>query len=58
MKSKNEKIEAEIMDLNSLDSIKDFTDRIRKNCDRIDILINNAGELFFVVKKLFNRINR
>jgi NAD(P)-dependent dehydrogenase (short-subunit alcohol dehydrogenase family) len=46
------------MDLNSLDSIKDFTDRIRKKCNRIDILINNAGELFCSVKKLLNLINR
>jgi NADP-dependent 3-hydroxy acid dehydrogenase YdfG len=44
MKSKNEKVEAEILDLNSLDSVKNFAERIKKKCKRVDILINNAGK--------------
>ncbi len=45
VKSKNETVEAEILDLSSLDSIKNFADRIRKKCKRIDILVNNAGDI-------------
>ena len=43
MKTNNDKVEAEILDLNSLSSIKEFSDRIKLKCKRIDILINNAG---------------
>ncbi|MCG8632683.1 MAG: oxidoreductase [Desulfobacterales bacterium] len=31
------------LDLSSLDSIREFADRIKGDCDRLDLLINNAG---------------
>ena len=39
----NDKVEVEILDLGSLQSIKDFSERIRSRLNRLDILINNAG---------------
>jgi NAD(P)-dependent dehydrogenase (short-subunit alcohol dehydrogenase family) len=54
IKSKNEAVEAEILDLNSLDSIKNFADRIRKKCKRLDILVNNAGEILRCFDSSFN----
>ena len=41
--SKNENVELELLDLASLKSIKEFSQRILKKLDRLDILINNAG---------------
>ena len=41
--TKNDKIELELLDLSSLKSVKDFTERIKVKLNRLDILINNAG---------------
>ena len=41
--SKNENVELELLDLASLKSIKEFSERILKKLNRLDILINNAG---------------
>ena len=41
-------VEVEKLDLSSFQSVRDFTSRIHKKYDKIDILINNAGELVFV----------
>ena len=37
------KLEIEIVDLTSLDSIKNFCNRIKSNYEKIDFLVNNAG---------------
>lgn len=42
-KSKNQKIFIEELELSSLDSVKQFSDRINEKYSKIDILINNAG---------------
>jgi NADP-dependent 3-hydroxy acid dehydrogenase YdfG len=44
--SRNHKVEVEILDLGSLNSIKDFTERIKSKLNKLDILINNAGNIF------------
>ncbi len=41
--SKNDNVELEILNLSSLKSIKEFSDRILSKLDRLDILVNNAG---------------
>jgi NAD(P)-dependent dehydrogenase (short-subunit alcohol dehydrogenase family) len=41
--TKNEKVELELLDLGSLKSIKDFSERIKAKLEKLDILINNAG---------------
>lgn len=43
--SNNTKIELELLDLSSLKSIKEFSERIQKKLNRLDVLINNAGLL-------------
>lgn len=39
----NIKVEIEHLDTSSLKSVKEFSQRIKKKIDRLDILINNAG---------------
>jgi retinol dehydrogenase-12 len=41
--SGNENVELEILNLSSLKSIKEFSERILNKLDRLDFLINNAG---------------
>ena len=41
--SGNQNVELEILNLSSLKSIKEFSQRILKKLDRLDFLINNAG---------------
>lgn len=41
--SKNDNVELELLNLASLKSIKEFSERILKKIDKLDILINNAG---------------
>ena len=41
--SKNDNIELELLNLGSLKSIKDFSERIISKLERLDVLINNAG---------------
>lgn len=43
IKSKNNKVEVEILNLSSLNSIKDFADRIKSKCSQVNILVCNAG---------------
>ena len=43
----NGNISAEILDLASFKSVRDFTSKISQNERRIDILINNAGKITF-----------
>jgi NADP-dependent 3-hydroxy acid dehydrogenase YdfG len=31
------------LDLSDKDSIKEFSEKVKENCERIDILINNAA---------------
>jgi retinol dehydrogenase 12 len=45
--TKNEKVYFELLDLASLTSVRDFADRIKAKCKRLDILINNAGQFIF-----------
>jgi NAD(P)-dependent dehydrogenase (short-subunit alcohol dehydrogenase family) len=40
------KLEAGIVNLSDLDSVSKFSDRINKNHNRLDVLINNAGVMF------------
>ncbi len=40
------RLEAGIVDLSSLQSVKDFANSIRKKHDRLHVLINNAGVMF------------
>ncbi len=42
--TKNERVYFELLDLASLTSVRDFADRIKAKCKRVDILINNAGQ--------------
>ncbi len=42
--SKNDKVEVEIVDLGSLESVRQFCHRMKERLDRLDILINNAGK--------------
>lgn len=53
--SRNHKVEVEILDLGSLNSIKDFTERIKSKLNKLDILINNAGNIFKLFKKFLKR---
>ena len=41
--TKNDNVEVELLDLGSLKSIKEFSERIIAKLDKLDILINNAG---------------
>lgn len=41
--SGNNNIEIELVDLNSLQSVRECAIRLRQRLDKIDILINNAG---------------
>ena len=41
--SGNGNVVFELLDLSSLDSIRDFAKRINQNEERLDILVNNAG---------------
>lgn len=43
LESSNNKVEVEILDLASQQSVRDFAERIKKRFKRIDILVNNAG---------------
>ena len=43
IKSQNDNVEFERLDLNSLKSIKEFAHRIKAKLTKLDILINNAG---------------
>jgi NAD(P)-dependent dehydrogenase (short-subunit alcohol dehydrogenase family) len=47
IKFKNERVYFELLDLASLTSVRDFADRIKVKCKRLDILINNAGQFMF-----------
>ncbi|MHA2432042.1 MAG: SDR family oxidoreductase [Candidatus Thorarchaeota archaeon] len=42
----NTKTDLMICDLASIDSIRQFAEEFTKNCDRLDVLINNAGGAF------------
>lgn len=44
--SGNGNVVVEIVDLASFESIRNFADRINKNNERIDILVNNGGRYF------------
>ena len=44
LETNNNNVEVEILDLASLQSVRDFADRIKKRFKRIDILVNNAGK--------------
>ncbi len=44
LETNNNKVEVEILDLADTSSIRDFADRIYKKLNRLDILINNAGD--------------
>ena len=52
-KSGNKNVVVEYLDLSSLKVIKEFSERIIKNEERLDILINNAGkiaiEMIFII---------
>ena len=50
--TKNEKIEAEKLDLGTFASVRDFADKMNKKLNRLDILINNAGLQQFEIKLL------
>lgn len=53
--SSNRSIDIELVDLASLDSVRDFAKRIRSRYEKLDVLINNAGSSFsllFREKKL------
>ena len=43
-KSKNPNVSVEVLDLASFDSVKEFANRILKQYDSLDFLINNAGK--------------
>lgn len=45
--SKNKNIEVELIDLSKLKSIREFCDRIKLKLNRLDVLINNAGFVFY-----------
>ena len=53
LKSSNDKVELEILDLASLKSVKAFSERIKSKCKRLDILVNNAGRILFISGLIF-----
>ena len=44
VETKNKNVEAELLDLADLESVRCFAERMNKKLERLDILINNAGE--------------
>ncbi len=42
--SQNENVQIELLDLGSLRSIREFSERIKTKFKRVDILLNNAGK--------------
>ena len=50
--AKNDQIFFEHLDLASLSSVKQFSTNIKDNYKRIDILINNAGNIYLFGNKL------
>lgn len=45
-KSGNGNVVVELVDLSSLDSVRQFAARINNNEERVDILVNNAGLIY------------
>jgi NADP-dependent 3-hydroxy acid dehydrogenase YdfG len=46
--TRNQNVYVELVDLSSFDSVVEFSERIIKKYDKIDILINNAGSFLSI----------
>ena len=49
LESNNNKVVLEILDLGSLQSIREFAERIKSRYNRLDLLINNAGQSYIPI---------